>query len=74
VDPVPDFFGSAGNRTRCSGSETKNSDHWTTEAVNSVVAILIICFNKIMICFYLHGVLCDPYNNRCRSRKPRIRP
>jgi hypothetical protein len=26
------FFGSAGNRTRASGSVAKNSDHWTTEA------------------------------------------
>jgi hypothetical protein len=39
VDPVPDpllfffFSGSAGNRTRASGSVAKNSDHWTTEAV-----------------------------------------
>jgi hypothetical protein len=36
VDPVPDsllFSGSAGNRTRASGSVTKNSDHWTAEAV-----------------------------------------
>jgi hypothetical protein len=37
VDPVPDplhfFYGSADNRTRASGSVAKNSDHWTTEAV-----------------------------------------
>jgi hypothetical protein len=36
VGPVPDpllFFGSAGNRTRASGSEAKNSDHKTKEAV-----------------------------------------
>jgi hypothetical protein len=35
VNPVPDpllFFGSAGNRTRASGSVAKNSDHYTTEA------------------------------------------
>jgi hypothetical protein len=34
VDPVPDplpfFFGSAGNRTRASGSVAKNSDHWSS--------------------------------------------
>jgi hypothetical protein len=36
VDPVPDpllFSGSAGNRTRASGSVAKNSDQETTEAV-----------------------------------------
>jgi hypothetical protein len=37
VNPVPDpllfFSGSAGNRTRASGSVAKNSDHQTTEAV-----------------------------------------
>jgi hypothetical protein len=37
VDPVPNqllfFSGSAGNRTRASGSVAKNSDHWTTEVV-----------------------------------------
>jgi hypothetical protein len=38
VDPVPDPLllrksGSAGNRTRTSGSVAKNSDHYTTEAV-----------------------------------------
>jgi hypothetical protein len=39
VDPVPDPLllrksGSAGNRTRASGSVAKNSDHWTKEAVH----------------------------------------
>jgi hypothetical protein len=39
VDPVPDPLllrksGSARNRTRASGSVDRNSDHWTTEAVN----------------------------------------
>jgi hypothetical protein len=38
MDPVPDPLllresGSAGNRTRTSGSVAKNSDHYTTEAV-----------------------------------------
>jgi hypothetical protein len=38
VDPVTDPIllrksGSAGNRTRASGSVAKNSDHYTTEAV-----------------------------------------
>jgi hypothetical protein len=38
VDPVPDPLllrksGSAGNRTRASGSVARNSDHLTTEAV-----------------------------------------
>jgi hypothetical protein len=40
VDPVPDPLllrkkksGSAGNRTRTSGSVARNFDHWTTEAV-----------------------------------------
>jgi hypothetical protein len=38
VDPVPDPLllrkpGSAGNRTRTSGSVARNSDHYTTEAV-----------------------------------------
>jgi hypothetical protein len=37
VDPVPDPLllrksGSAGNRTRTSGSVTRNFDHYTTEA------------------------------------------
>jgi hypothetical protein len=31
--PTTLFYGSAGNRTRASGSVAKNSDHWTTEAV-----------------------------------------
>jgi hypothetical protein len=39
VDPVPDpllfFSGSAGSRTRASGSVAKNSDHLTTEAVTT---------------------------------------
>jgi hypothetical protein len=39
VDPVPDPLllgksGSAGNRNRTSGYVAKNSDHWTTEAIN----------------------------------------
>jgi hypothetical protein len=38
VDPVPDPLllrksGSAGNRTRASGTVARNSDHQTTEAV-----------------------------------------
>jgi hypothetical protein len=38
VDPVPDPLllrksGSAGNRTWISGFVSRNSDHWTTEAV-----------------------------------------
>jgi hypothetical protein len=28
--------GSAGNRTRTSGSVARNSDHWTTETVTSL--------------------------------------
>jgi hypothetical protein len=41
MDPVPDPLllrksGSAENRTRASGSVAKNSDHWTTEAVDVV--------------------------------------
>jgi hypothetical protein len=37
VDPFPDPLlfrksGSAGNRSRTSGSVARNSDHWTTEA------------------------------------------
>jgi hypothetical protein len=40
MDPVPDPLllrksGSAGNRTRTSGSLARNSDHKTTEAVNT---------------------------------------
>jgi hypothetical protein len=40
VDPVPDPLflrksGSARNRTRTSGSVARNSDRWTTEAVNN---------------------------------------
>jgi hypothetical protein len=39
VDPVPDLLllrksGSAGNRTRASGSVARSSDHYTTEAVS----------------------------------------
>jgi hypothetical protein len=33
-DPLFFFPGSAGNRTRASGSVAKNSDHYTTEAVS----------------------------------------
>jgi hypothetical protein len=43
VDPVPDplifFSGSAGNRTRASGSVAKNSDHQTIEAVNVLLQL-----------------------------------
>jgi hypothetical protein len=50
VDPVPDpllfFPGSAGNRTRASGSVAKNSDHWTTEAVRQSPVANIIEFIK----------------------------
>jgi hypothetical protein len=38
LDPVPDplhFSGSAGNRTRASGSVAKNSDHYTTDEQDS---------------------------------------
>jgi hypothetical protein len=40
VDPVPDPLllrksGSAGNRTRVSGSVGRNSGHWTTEVVHT---------------------------------------
>jgi hypothetical protein len=40
VDPVPDPLllrksGSAGNRTRTSGSVARNSDHLSTEAVKT---------------------------------------
>jgi hypothetical protein len=65
VDPVPDPLlfrksGSAGNRTRTSGSVTKNSDHETTEAVEilydiltefgvlmKVVGLIKMCLNEI---------------------------
>jgi hypothetical protein len=47
VDPVPDpllfFFGSAGNRTRASGSVAKNSDHYTAEAVHSRIKQNVNC-------------------------------
>jgi hypothetical protein len=41
VDPVPDPLllrksGSAGNRTRTSGSVARNSDYWNAEAVEVV--------------------------------------
>jgi hypothetical protein len=45
VDPVPDpllFSGSAGNRTRASGSVAKNSDHQTTEAQRGIIYSLIL--------------------------------
>jgi hypothetical protein len=47
VDPVPDPLllrksGSAGNRTRTSGSVVKNSDHKIKEAVNAAIIIHII--------------------------------
>jgi hypothetical protein len=50
VDPVPDllllffflfFSGSAGNRTRTSGSVAKNSDHYITEAVTMKLVSLL---------------------------------
>jgi hypothetical protein len=45
VDPVSDPLllrkcGSAGNRTRNSGSVARNSDHWTTEAVYFLLHII----------------------------------
>jgi hypothetical protein len=43
VNPVPDpllfFSGSAGNRTRASGSVVKNSDYQTTEAVSKLRSV-----------------------------------
>jgi hypothetical protein len=50
VDPVPDTLvlresGSAGNRTRTSGSLARNSDHYTREAVE---AIYIISINTLL--------------------------
>jgi hypothetical protein len=54
VDPVPDKlflrkYGSAGNRTRASGSVARNSDHWTTEAVFE------IHYEKIVPCLSFHN-------------------
>jgi hypothetical protein len=45
VDPVPDPLllrksGSAGNRTRISGSVARNSDHQTTKAVLDALAAI----------------------------------
>jgi hypothetical protein len=42
VNPVPDPLllrksGSAENRTRTSGSVAGNSDHWTTDAITSIL-------------------------------------
>jgi hypothetical protein len=56
VDPVPDPLllrksGIAGNRTRTSGSVTRNSDHKTTEAVE-----------YMLIKFMQHS---DVQKNRC---------
>jgi hypothetical protein len=58
VDPVPDtpfFFGSAGNRTRASGSVAKNSDHQTTEAVsiNNSIPLIVYVPNSSSKTFYL---------------------
>jgi hypothetical protein len=54
VDPVPDLllrkYGSAGNRTRTSGSVARNSDHQTTGAVfhlnycNTLCTFWIVAF------------------------------
>jgi hypothetical protein len=47
VDPVPDPLrlkksGSAGNLTRTSRSVARNSGHYVTEAVSTVIALMII--------------------------------
>jgi hypothetical protein len=57
VDPVPDPLllrkpGSAGNRTRTSGSVARNSDYWTTEAV-----MRHQCFNKTKTLFDTCGFI-----------------
>jgi hypothetical protein len=67
VDPVPDLLllrksGSAGNRTRTSGSVARNSDHQTTEAVCSVRNTHKIDKQKIacshMTCYILTFMRC----------------
>jgi hypothetical protein len=49
VDTVPDPLllrksGSAGNRTRTSGSVARNSDHYITEAVNNNEYCVCLCY------------------------------
>jgi hypothetical protein len=53
VDPVPDppllrKSGSAGNRTLTTGSVARNSDHWTTEAIDLLILanIFQFCLNS----------------------------
>jgi hypothetical protein len=55
VNPVPDPLllrksGSAGSRTRTSGSVARNSDHKTTKAVS----LFILIFNKCLVNVYNH--------------------
>jgi hypothetical protein len=43
------FFGSAGNRSRASGSVSKNSDHYTTEAVLRGLYLIKFCMKLIAV-------------------------
>jgi hypothetical protein len=55
VDPVPYPLliiksGSAGNGTGISGSVTRNSNHWDTEAVPIFLLLSLIIFRQLRIC------------------------
>jgi hypothetical protein len=50
MDPVPGPLvlrksGSTGNRTRISATVARNSDHWTTEAVEGIATVfqMLLC-------------------------------
>jgi hypothetical protein len=57
VDPVPDPLllrksGSAGNRTRTSGSVARSSDHYTTDDVNNKTKKRWKILDKLQSFFY----------------------
>jgi hypothetical protein len=60
VDPVPDSLllrisGSAGSRTRISGSVARNSDHQPTEAVSLSI------YDYLYTCIYIYIYSCCPH-------------
>jgi hypothetical protein len=76
VDPVPDPLllrksGSAGNRTRTSGSVARNSDHQTTEAVVLfLMPVFIVQVTKLV-----HFTWCNiVVENSTRLRTWRVAP
>jgi hypothetical protein len=72
VDPVPDPLllrksGSAGNRTRASGSVAKNSDHQTTEAITVYFYVKQIRYEDVV------WLMTDPMTDSVTEMKRRVK-